>query len=582
MTRHTSLHSLFAVATLLTACGADDIAASSMSGGDTDASVTAATSPASSSAATAMPNDDGATATAGADGSMSDGMETGSTPDMGTQVPQPVGAPRLFFSDIEGGPSTGGEGRGGAYVTLYGANIGQAPAVSVGTGSAAIVHGPEPYLWYERVVVQLEADATTGDIVLANELGESNPLPFTVRTGTIRFVGAEDGDVSSIAACLELMDPGDICYARAGADATGTQEYGASVLLGAPGQPDAPRALLVYPGASVTIGSEDQGRGVSACSGLSACADGSYWVVGGFDVIAAEGLLAVGVHDIRFVGIDLTCPNGDGSTGCFESSTLEYGKLLGIHVHDAGVPGADKTYHSIYFSTDSNHIEVGWSHVHGGGACRGIQFHSTGGDDQHDLSVHDNLIHDTVCNGINFASVDPGVGVVEAFNNVIYRAGTGPDPGGGPSDYSCILVGSFGSPTSGSVHLFHNTLHECGTIGGSDAGMVTLQRAATMNDNIVVTSEGIPYITDSTAGNIATMLDGSNNLWSGGDPPLAGDGNVQGDPKFVSAPLRDYHLQAGSPAIDAGTGHPGVPWDFDGNTRPQGAGADIGALEAPR
>ncbi|PYU32843.1 MAG: hypothetical protein DMG28_10345, partial [Acidobacteria bacterium] len=83
----------------------------------------------------------------------------------------------------------------------------------------------------------------------------------------------------------------------------------------------------------------------------------------------------------------------------------------------------------------SNHVEVGWNTiVPNGGGCRALQFHSSPngagtGFNQFDLSVHDNLIHDARCDGINFATVDPSQGKVEAYNNVIYRAGLGPDPG---------------------------------------------------------------------------------------------------------------------------------------------------------
>ena len=50
------------------------------------------------------------------------------------------------------------------------------------------------------------------------------------------------------------------------------------------------------------------------------------------------------------------------------------------------------------------------------------------------------------------------------------------------------------------------------------------------------------------------------------------------DPLFVNAPL-DFHLKAGSPAIDAGRGLALVRVDIDGAERPRGAGYDIGAHE---
>ncbi len=55
--------------------------------------------------------------------------------------------------------------------------------------------------------------------------------------------------------------------------------------------------------------------------------------------------------------------------------------------------------------------------------------------------------------------------------------------------------------------------------------------------------------------------------------------NIDEDPLFVDAVGGDYHLGDGSPCIDAGTsaGAPGV--DFEGDSRPMGAGHDIGADE---
>ncbi len=50
------------------------------------------------------------------------------------------------------------------------------------------------------------------------------------------------------------------------------------------------------------------------------------------------------------------------------------------------------------------------------------------------------------------------------------------------------------------------------------------------------------------------------------------------DPLFVNPAADDYHIRAGSPAIDAGL-NVGVTTDLEGTPRPQGAGYDIGAYE---
>src|SRR5207244_3853759 len=49
---------------------------------------------------------------------------------------------------------------------------------------------------------------------------------------------------------------------------------------------------------------------------------------------------------------------------------------------------------------------------------------------------------------------------------------------------------------------------------------------------------------------------------------------------FVNLAAGDFHLQSGSPLIDKGTTLAQVTNDYDGVSRPQGAGYDFGAFEA--
>ena len=61
-----------------------------------------------------------------------------------------------------------------------------------------------------------------------------------------------------------------------------------------------------------------------------------------------------------------------------------------------------------------------------------------------------------------------------------------------------------------------------------------------------------------------------------------GEGNFCGDPLFVRTAwgtVGDYHIQASSPAVDAGVCTGAPTNDFEGDQRPQGAACDIGADE---
>ena len=226
---------------------------------------------------------------------------------------------------------------------------------------------------------------------------------------------------------------------------------------------------------------------------------------------------------------------------------------------------------------------MGWNVVRDGKTCRAIQFHDTGGVNEFDLSVHDNLIHGTVCDGLNFATVDPSQGKVEAYNNVIYDVGQGPDPVDASADYAGIYVAGetdTGAPGGGAVEIYNNTLYDCGSWiqnssaaafnnGGGNAGL-------TMHlvNNLVYALAGERYV----AGTVSLISGNSNVFFGGGPAPSGFTASVLTDPKLEGAASFDFHLLAGSSAIGAGVPTAAVT-DFDGNPRPQSGAWDIGAYE---
>jgi len=88
--------------------------------------------------------------------------------------------------------------------------------------------------------------------------------------------------------------------------------------------------------------------------------------------------------------------------------------------------------------------------------------------------------------------------------------------------------------------------------------------------------------TDSSNAIIQNNLlyaNGSQQIYNYGVNSVIDHNLVDTDPYFVNAAAGDFHLQPGSPAIDAGIRVEVVTVDLDGTHRPQGLSYDIGAFE---
>jgi len=101
-----------------------------------------------------------------------------------------------------------------------------------------------------------------------------------------------------------------------------------------------------------------------------------------------------------------------------------------------------------------------------------------------------------------------------------------------------------------------------------------------VENNTISNANGIDIGSDASG----TLV--QNNIVSGSNANISNHGtgstvssNFVGNPLFVNVASADFHLQATSPAIDAGITIAEVSTDFDGITRPQGPAYDIGAYE---
>jgi hypothetical protein len=166
---------------------------------------------------------------------------------------------------------------------------------------------------------------------------------------------------------------------------------------------------------------------------------------------------------------------------------------------------------------------------------------------------------------------------VNIVNNLIVSSGTTI----GEAGFGMQLVGT--SNTRNRFNIINNTIAD-NSIGTILYALSAPGSSVALVNNILTGSGGAADILFTQAGNRRTTDLSVRNCLIGRDGGLGvigQNGNITGDPMFVDSANGDYHLGAGSPAINAGDGSvPNLPMtDLDGNPRVVGSKADIGAFE---
>lgn len=512
--------------------------------------------------------------------------------------------PVVDFTDLVSGPATGGENNNGTILTIFGRGFGAT------RGTSTVTVGNQPVAAYlqwgdkskaasapaqlETISVALGSAAATGTVVVHTTNGTSicedtkDNCQFTVRAGNIFCVSTAGNDGNSgafpsscwrtIPKAKNSMSAGDISYVQNGVAQTTIDDFGADLSIASGGSAANPIALVAYPGATASVGTPATAMAIRTPA-ISGAKD--FWVLAGLNISAGTGLDLVGVDGWRVINNDFNCPNGAGQTACMHTDTTTNYRFYGNYTHNVGSSSSpiDKFYHGNYFTTNTNHVWMAWNEVNNNpagvttaGGCRGVQFFSTGGSDQFDLHVHDNYIHNTICDGLNFSTINADNGVVEAYNNVIFHVGTGPDPANGQSNYSCIVAGGGGTTP---VLLYNNSLYDCGGRKAQDSGAITVFRPINMVNNITQQLTGELFLTSSS---VPSSLSGTVNIWSGvAGAPSQTSGNITAIPNYTSPSTGDLTIPSTSNANGTGSNTRKSVWDFAGLVRP--TPPSIGAYE---
>ena len=280
-----------------------------------------------------------------------------------------------------------------------------------------------------------------------------------------------------------------------------------------------------------------------------------YWTIDGINVDARDQrsfpIYSDEAYNIVLKNLEVTGSNGDGGIGIGSDGKDTYHQILNVRVHDNGNgpnsacrnPSHGGGCHGIYLHGNYNIVDglEAWNQPFGNGlTLYGIPSGPVG------TIVRNSKFHHNAT-GIQYVYARDAL----IYNNLFYE--NNDSVGGGSGIFA---GGSHGGKVYNNT-FYHN--HGEGLVVSSDTS------------NLIVRNN-IFYNNGSNINNSSGSTTVSNNLTA--------------DPRFVNAGAGDFHLQAGSPAIDTGMTVSEITTDLDKTPRPQGGRFTIGAYEytdrAPR
>jgi len=194
-------------------------------------------------------------------------------------------------------------------------------------------------------------------------------------------------------------------------------------------------------------------------------------------------------------------------------------------------------------------------------AGRGYNFAAVGTESN--IQIYANLVYSNAAHGICVTSEGDGnLNNIKIYNNICYSNGC-----------DGILLYDYGANSTvnyaSNISIINNTTYNNNTSTTTPYyGGIATDHSYVVN---AVVRNNIAYETLQYAFGIKTPF----------NPATVMDHNIStaSNPGFVNAARTNFHLEAYSPAVDAGSPIGAPLFDFDGSARPYGRGFDIGAFE---